>query len=90
MNLAKPLTIITNQVLGTGIFPYKLKIAIKLYQYLKKETAQTKTMIDQYLVLPAISKIIEKLFTIKHITILIKIIYHMLINMVSENNTQLN
>ena len=45
--LAKPLTLITNQVLSSGIFPDKLKIA-KVTPIFKKEMTQTLTTIDQY------------------------------------------
>ena len=45
--LAKPLTLITNQVLSSGIFPDKLKIA-KVIPIFKKEMTQTLTTTDQY------------------------------------------
>ena len=87
--LAKPLTLITNQVLSSGIFPDKLKIA-KVIPIFKKGDDTDVNNYRPISLLPAISKIFKRLFTIKHITILIKIKYYMLINMVSENNTQQN
>ena len=59
LELAKPITLIINQSLNTGIFPDKLKIA-KITPIHKQND---KTRIDNYRpisLLPAISKIIER------------------------------
>ena len=57
--IVKSLTLITNQCIGTGVFPDKLKIA-KVVPLYKKDD---KTPIETYRpvsILPAISKVIEK------------------------------
>ena len=57
--LCKPITVIINQCLETGIFPDKLKIAKVIPLFKKGDPEQ----IDKYRpisILPAISKIIEK------------------------------
>ncbi len=58
MTLVKPITLIINQMLNTGIFPDKLKI-VKIIPILKKD----ETLFTNYRpisLLPAISKIFEK------------------------------
>ena len=58
--LAKPLAIIINQSLATGIFPTKLKIAKVLPLYKKEDP----TLMDNYRpvsLLPSISKVFEKI-----------------------------
>ena len=57
--LVKPLTLITNQTLCTGIFPDKLKIA-KVIPIFKKGDDTDLNNYRPISVLPAISKIIEK------------------------------
>ena len=59
LELAKPITLIINQSLNTGIFPDKLKIAKITPIHIQND----KTRIDNYRpisLLPAISKIIER------------------------------
>ncbi len=58
-SLIKPLTIIINQMLNTGIFPDKLKIA-KISPIHKKEDDALFTNYRPISLLPAISKIFEK------------------------------
>ena len=57
--LAKPLTLITNQVFSSGIFPDKLKIA-KVIPIFKKGDDTDVNNYRPISLLPAISKIIEK------------------------------
>ncbi len=57
--LIKPLTIIINQILNTGIFPDKIKIA-KISPIHKKEDDTLFTNYRPTSLLPAISKIFEK------------------------------
>ena len=62
--LCKPITTIVNQCLETGIFPDKLKIAKVIPLFKKGDPEQ----IDNYRpisILPAISKIIEKVIFIQ-------------------------
>ena len=63
-NYASPITTIVNQCLETGIFPDKLKIA-KVIPHFKKGNPE---QIDNYRpisIIPAISKIIEKVMFIQ-------------------------
>lgn len=57
--LIKPITIIINQMINTGIFPDKLKIA-KITPIFKKEDKTLFTNYRPISLLPAISKIFEK------------------------------
>ena len=57
--ICKPLTIIINQSLATGIFPDPLKIAKVIPRYKKGD----RTLLDNYCpisILPSISKIVER------------------------------
>ena len=58
--ITKSLTLLTNQVLTIGVFPDKLKIA-KVIPIYKKASHQHLIIIDPYLLLPAISKVLEKI-----------------------------
>ena len=71
--LAKPLTLITNQVLSSGIFPDKLKIA-KVIPIFKKGDDTDVNNYRAISLLPAISKIIEK------------VIYNQTYNYFDQNN----
>lgn len=58
--IVKPLSLIINQSLTTGIFPHKLKIAKVIPLYKKND----KTMLDNYRpisLLPSISKVFERI-----------------------------
>ncbi len=59
VTLVKPITLIINQMLNTGIFPDKLKIA-KVIPIHKKEEETLFTNYRPISLLPAISKIFEK------------------------------
>ena len=87
--LAKPLTLNTNQVLSSGIFPDKLKIA-KVIPIFKTGDDTDVNNYRPISLLPAISKIIEKVIYNQTYNYFDqnKILYAL--NMVSENNTQLN
>ena len=86
--LIKPLTIVTNQSLSTGVFPDKLKIA-KITPIFKKNNIQHIENYRPISVLSVFSKIIEKLYTASYIVILLRIIFFLLTNMASTNYTQL-
>ena len=84
--LIKPLTIIINQMLHTGIFPEPLKISkvVPLYK------ANDQMLLSNYrpiALMPSLSKIFE--YVLEQI-ILLKITYYLYINMVSVQNTQQN
>ena len=60
--IIKPLTLIINQILDTGVFPANLKIA-KIIQILKKDD---RTVFNNYRpisLLPIISKVVEKVIS---------------------------
>ena len=46
--IIKPLTLLINQVLNSGIFPDKLKIALKSYQYIRRVTHHYSKIAGQY------------------------------------------
>ncbi len=85
--LIKPLAIIINQMLNTGIFPDKLKIA-KISPIHKKDDDTLFTNYRPISLLPAISKIFEKaIFKQLHV-LSNKIIYFTIVSMVLELNTR--
>ena len=87
--LCKPITVIVNQCLETGIFPDKLKIAKVIPLFKKGDPEQ----IDNYRpisILPAISKIIEKTISISYMSISIQTTYFTKANTVFALNTRLN
>ncbi len=59
VSLIRQITLITNQMLNTGIFPDKLKVA-KIMPILKKDDESLFTNYRPISLLPAISKIFEK------------------------------
>ncbi len=59
MSLIRPITLIINQMLNTGIFPDKLKVA-KIISIHKKDDKTLFTNYRPISLLPAISKIFEK------------------------------
>ncbi len=84
--LIKPLTIIINQMLNTGIFPDKLKIA-KISPIHKKRMTHCLQIIDQshfYLQSP---KYLKKLYSNNFRSFSHKINYFTIVNMVLELNT---
>lgn len=60
--IIKPLTIILNQILRTGIFPDKLKVA-KIVPVFKKEDPSNFNNYRPISVLPSISKVVEKVIS---------------------------
>ena len=60
--LIKSLALITNKILTTGIFPYKLKIVKVVPIYKKGENTQSCNYRPISL-LPVISKVLNKIFT---------------------------
>ncbi len=59
VSLTKPITLIINQMLNTGIFPDKLKIA-KIIPIYRKDDETLFTNYSPISLLPTISKIFEK------------------------------
>ena len=87
--LLRPLTLIINQSLTTGIFPDQLKIAKVLPIHKKDET----TAMDNYRpisLLPAISKVFENAAHIQLSNYLLKINCFIIVNMGFVKTTQLN
>ena len=61
--IIKPLTLIINQILDTGVFPANLKIAKKIIPIFKKDD---RTVFNNYRaisLLPIISKVVEKVIS---------------------------
>ena len=59
LSIIKPLTLITNQIMKTGIFPNKLKLA-KVISIYKKDDPTQVTNYRPISLLPVLSKVIEK------------------------------
>ena len=60
--ILKPLTLIINQIINTGVFPNKLKIAKKITPIFKKDD---RTLFRPISLLPIFSKVIEKVIGIQ-------------------------
>ena len=87
--LLEPLTLIINQMLNTGIFPDKLKIA-KVIPIYKKETKQYSPTTFQFLCYHRFLRYLKKLFSYNHIHILKMRKYSMLDNMALNVGTLQN
>ena len=87
--LGKPLTLIINQSLVTGIFPTKLKIARVLPSFKKDDV----TIMDNYRpisLLTSTSRLFEKILFTQLYNFFTKINYFTQVNMVSEKCILLN
>ena len=87
--LLEPLTITINQMLNTGIFPDKLKIA-KVKPLYKKDDEQLFNNYRPISLLPAISKIFEKIMFNQLFAFFTKMVYSFLVSMAFDPNIQLN
>ncbi len=87
--LAEPLTIIINQMLNRGIFPDLLKIA-KVTPIYMKDDETSFTNYRPISLLPAISKIFEKLYLSKPMNFFRKKNIFILVNMDIEKYIQPN
>ena len=87
--IIQPITLIINQMLTTGIFPDKLKIA-KVKPIFKKVIHHLLVIIDLSLYCHQYLKYLKKLYMIKHTHIFNKIICFIRVNMDSEKGIQLS
>ena len=87
--IIQPITLIINQMLTTGIFPDKLKIA-KVKPIFKKVIYHLLVIIDLSLYCHQYLKYLKKLYMIKHTHIFNKIICFIRVNMDSEKGIQLS
>ena len=88
--LAKPLTIIINQCLLTGIFPDLLKIEVKLVKPLfKRGDAGQLNNYRPISLLPTFLKFLKELFTLNCTHILVRITFSVNNSMGLGRNTQL-
>ncbi len=85
----KPITIIINQMINTGIFPDKLKIA-KIILFLKRMVKLNLLIIGQYLFYLQYPKYLKKIYLNSYINSFLIINYFMTVSMVSGKVTQLN
>ena len=83
--IAKPLCLIVNQSLNTGIFPGKLIIA-KVIPLYKKETQLSSVITDQFLNFRLSLKYLKKLYIINYLRIYLRINYYTEASIALENN----
>ncbi len=83
------ITLIINQSIVTGIFPDQLKIA-KIKPVYKKDNPHIPDNYRPISLLPAVSKLFEKLFLFRSMTILLIMISYIKANMVSAHFTRQN
>ena len=87
--IVQPVTVLINQMLTTGIFPDKLKIAKTVPLYKKSDN----TLFSNYRpisILPSLSKYLNKLFTRNCMPILNVTNYSIAVNMALDKDIQLN
>ena len=89
LTIIKPLTLIIRQVLNTGIFSEKLKIA-KVIPIFKKGEEELFSNYRPISILPAISKIIEKVIYQQIYSFFNRMNFFTAVNMVSELIIPLN
>ena len=87
--ILKSLTLIINQIINTGVFPNKLKIA-KITPIFKKDDRTLFTNYRPISLLPIFSKVIEKVICIQINDFLWKINYFLITNMVFVLGIQQN
>ena len=59
-SIIKPLTLITNQIIKTGVFPNKLKLPKVIPIYKKDDPTQITNQSTNILLLPVLSKVVEE------------------------------
>ena len=88
--IIKPVTLITNQCIMTGVFPDKLKIAKVKFQSTKRMTKLNLKTIDQFLFYQLSQRLLKVFFLIKYMIIFTPTNYILKANMDLEKNTPLN